>query len=126
MFQGLTKLRALVDAVRRRTHPTDTEAHELFTLCLQAAEETVRLEKEMTRAWGDADHEAWRVLSGKVLQSLVVMTGVRPGKEKGTLEPGAEGMESDKVPDELARLANVYAEALIKIDVAKRKERKAA
>jgi len=126
VFQGLTKLRALVDAVRRRTHPADTEAHELFTLCLQAGEETVRLEKEMTRAWGDADHEAWRDLAGKVFQSLVVMTGVRKGKEVGTLEPNADGVEPDKVPDELARLANLYAEALVKIDVAKRKETKAA
>ena len=126
MFQGLTKLRTIVDSVRRRTDPRDTEAHELFTLSLQAAEETVRLEKEMARAWGDADHESWREVAARVLQSLVVMTGVRKGKEPGTLEPNAEGIEAEKVPDELARLANLYAEALVKIDVAKRKERKAA
>lgn len=115
MFQGLSRMRMLIDLVRRRTPPQDKEAHEIFTLALAAGDETERQEAEIDRAWADADQMAWREIAGKQLQSLVVMTGVK-ADGKGGFMSGAEGVKPEDAPAALAQLANVLALALLKID----------
>jgi hypothetical protein len=121
----LGRLRELVDVLRRRTHPQDKDAHEMMSLAIAAGDETVRQQQDISRAWADADTEAWREYAKGCLQSLVIITGIKAG-DAGKLVPNADGVKSEDVPAELARLANAYAEALLVYDVARRKGEKVA
>jgi hypothetical protein len=123
MFQGLSRMRTLIDLVRRRTPPQDKEAHEVFALAMAAGDAIEQQEEEINRAWADADQTAWREIAGKQLQALVTMTGVKPDGKGGFIS-GADGVKPEEAPAALAKLADAFAKALLSIDRDMRKSTK--
>ena len=131
MLESVKRLLTLIDDMTRKTAPIGTAVlgsgtvdnrvlHELYKLTREACGEIDRLEGEVGKAWADGDLLAWRDLSGKAMQSLIMMAGYKI--VDGKLQPGVEGMAPAAAKEALAQLAEEYADEMVKRDNKKRKE----
>jgi len=132
----LVKIGNLLDSVSRRTPPNDGETHQLLAEVNKLMTVALKLEEDRQKAWGDADHAAWRTAASSAYQSLLMMNGVTAldgnqrvyatdagGSSTGMVSAmsGEEcAARSMKRLDALAKLAEEAGVAMLRRDRARR------
>jgi hypothetical protein len=131
----LTRLNELRDYVSRRTPPNDGELHQLLAEIDKLVAVAAKLEVDRQKAWGDADHAAWRASANASYQSFLTMNGVTAFQNHGRVYASDGDMvsamneaecttRSTRRLGDLAQLAEEAAVAMLRRDRARREAKR--
>jgi hypothetical protein len=120
----------LRDSISRRTPPNDVETHRLLAEIDKIIKVASKLEEDRQKAWGEADHAAWREAANAAYQSMIMMNGVTAHEDNGrmfatdgemdTMTEEECAARSTKRLNALAKLADEAGVAMLRRDRARR------